>query len=409
MIEKESKCRLLLYLLFFTSVDTFLFGTNINRSFLYVPRIVALLLIVVLLGFNKRISITRMNQRMVSIYFVMLGCMLITSLYYKEDFGTAISRILMLSVSFVIGLLVDKELYMTVFTKFVAIVSVFSFFTFIAALLFPSVLYMLPSVENSVHTVAHTYFFGTITEQTIITQIPRVAGVFWEPGAFATYLNFAIAIELFYKEQLNVRRIIIFVSALVLTLSTAGFISFGVLLLAFLVDGRSDQVSKRAKILLLLCVLTTILLAYMMDYSEMLYGVFGKLTSGTSSATTRYSSFFNGIKVAFQHPIIGVGNDYRSYMADIVQQSQYRNGGLIITNTIVGHYVNYGFLFGTLFLIGSCSFFMSLSKKPIVRLLLCGFVILVYFGEKFYSFMPFVFMFYAYGESRMQNVINCYN
>lgn len=79
-----------LMLIFFTSTDTFLFGTNANRIFTYVPRIVALFVILLLPVFTKKLKFNR--QLAISVLFC--GIIVTSALINGTEFGTAISRIL---------------------------------------------------------------------------------------------------------------------------------------------------------------------------------------------------------------------------------------------------------------------------------------------------------------------------
>ena len=69
----------------------------------------------------------------------------------------------------------------------------------------------------------------------------------------------------------------------------------------------------------------------------------------------------------------------------------------MLTNTLVMQFATFGLIFGALFLIGTSKFFLNEKSKfklP-VRLGLIIMLMLLYTGEVFYSFLPFVFVFTA--------------
>ena len=230
----------------------------------------------------------------------------------------------------------------------------------------------------------------------------RSEGIFWEPGAYSIYLVFAMIFQLFVLEKPNYKRIALYIFCLIITFSTTGYLSIMVLIIGFLLSNRSSLLSKKLKYIFIILALLLIVGLIIFDTTIIYDTVFSKLTNGTSGATTRYSSFFNGMRVAFDHPLFGVASDSQKYMAEYVfsNRSIFNNGGTAITNTVVAQFASYGLVFGSLFLIGTIRYFFCISKTKIESFFLCLTIMMAYFGEKFYSFIPFIFVFYGLCESK---------
>jgi hypothetical protein len=68
---------------------------------------------------------------------------------------------------------------------------------------------------------------------TVISEIPRNCGAFWEPGLFAVFLNLALLINLYVNnETLFSRKNVVFIITILTTLSTAGYIALFIIFLS---------------------------------------------------------------------------------------------------------------------------------------------------------------------------------
>ena len=69
----------------------------------------------------------------------------------------------------------------------------------------------------------------------------------------------------------------------------------------------------------------------------------------------------------------------------------------------------YGCIFGSLFLVGTIKFMKHLSSSFLLWLILVLAIVMGYMGERFYSFIPFVFMFYGFvsqeGDSNSESSV----
>ena len=409
--EKMSKIRFfLLAFIMFTSVDTLLFGTNKNKLFLYIPRILAAIGICSLpmlkYGSIKKI---RIDPRKSSILLVFISLMTISSIINHENIVTFISRLFSISLGYTICRNVEKKDYFYCFDKVMTVVSVSSLILEFIAYFMPRMVTFLPQVINTADNPHYTIFLSSLYQRNNIgTSLIRASGIFWEPGAFAIYLIFALFVQLFIMENASPKKIMLYLCSLFFTFSTTGYITVSVLLLTYIISKRSSSMSNKLKVLFLVMILAVLLFSFTAENSELYSKVFSKLTSGTSSATTRYSSIFNGLKVVKDHPLFGVASQSQGYMSDYVDATgnRYSNGGYIIANTVMSYTVNYGVLFGILFVLGHFKFAKHFSITLGEAILLFLVFMLAYSGERFFSFLPFVFVFYGFLEERSETSEN---
>lgn len=397
--KSEKTANILLIVILFTSVDTLLFGTNKNQLFLYVPRLLDVIgilgLPIIAAGSLKNVKI---NVRGIAPLLVFLSLMTISSLINHENIVTYISRILSVMLGYIICRYIRSEQFYKCFDKSMVIISISSLIMEFIAYVLPQLLSLLPKVYNTADKLHYSFFLSSLYQKNNIgTSLIRANGIFWEPGAFAIYLIFALFIQLFAMKTANVKTVVLYLITLFFTFSTTGYITVSVLLLTYIFSNKSSGLSKRLKAIFIAIIVAVLFISFYAENSELYSKVFSKLTSGTSSATTRYSSIYNGIKVIFDHPLLGVASQSQSYMSDYVASvgNQYSNGGNIIANTVISYTVNYGVMFGLLFLIGHYKFSKQYANSFLESTLIFFTFLLAYAGERFFSFLPFIFVFYG--------------
>lgn len=403
-IKRDTVAKYLLYILFFTSVDTILFGTNSNKLILLIPRIVGILLIISIpIIYSRDVLNVKVNKRRSCLFSLMLSLLCISCLYNSEDILTLGSRIIMLLTAYIVTEYINEELYLSNFNRFVYIVTLFSFLTELVAYIYPTIILSLPAFTNSSNHVFYSYFFGAMESENIYQVLKRAQAVFWEPGAFAIYLDIAIAYNLFFLKTIDVKTLRVLLLGLFITFSTTGYIVLTILILSFCFSNRKRRDLVYKKYIVYILVLMTFILL-IVEWNAIYDLVFAKLTSGTSSATTRYSSLINGLRLTMDYPLFGVGSNYRDFMEYYVGTSDFNNGGNSVTNTIIAQFVTYGIPYGMIFLYGTVKYFKTWGKNNVERFGIVLAVLLGYFGEHFFSFMPLIFIFYAIDKMVADNL-----
>lgn len=235
---------------------------------------------------------------------------------------------------------------------------VISLVGFIAYNIFP-VLYNINQVTT--YTTYSNLFLYVDTQ-----KYNRNIGMFWEPGAFQTFINIALLIELSKEEaKCNYKRIVVYIITIITTYSTTGYITMMLILLTlFFKRSKSNSMKK---FVLFLTVALLLALYFGQDY---LFGkvlnngqstVFGKIANYMSggqvqSVSVRYYAITKPIEAFFKSPIIGNGRN------GLAKELYYYTNGMN-TCTFINWFAIYGVLYGTIMLWGTFNFSRKLSNN----------------------------------------------
>lgn len=381
----------LLMLLFFTSTDTVLFGTNANLTFLYVPRIVGLLMVVLfpLLLSKGRFVVNGQFTLCSALVLIMT----VSGIVNQAEIGTLLSRIIAVLAAYSIAKYCTLEEFAAVFCKFVYIVSWVAIVIEILAYVLPSVVYAMPSIVNTAGYSHATCFFGSLATSNISKLLIRANGVFWEPGAFAVYLNLALFFRLFVLKAQRTSQLLVYLAALIITFSTAGYICFAFLMIVYILFFNPGRVNSKPKRVMALLSLAAVIVVFVS--TEITTLLFGKILNQENTTMVRWYSFVGGFQVAAAAPFVGI---FSNNIRDALREYAAESGGML-TNTWTYQFAAYGFPFGILFTWFSYKFFAKFGFKKIVAIFLFVFLLLSYVGEMFYSYLPFVFVFYGLRKS----------
>ena len=213
-----------LILLFFTSTDTVMFGTNSNKLLLYVPRLVGACF--VFFGPFMFKGKTRLQRKMVAALILFVTIAVLSAMYNDMDFETIASRLVSVVVAFFIVTYYDKKQYISVFNKVIYLIAVVAIITEVVAYSIPSLFNLFPTVVNTANYSFSYFFIGSMRYSFLGSKLIRAGGIFWEPGAFAIYLVIALMFELFFVEKTKTKRLVVYALTLLLTFSTTGYIAF---------------------------------------------------------------------------------------------------------------------------------------------------------------------------------------
>lgn len=384
-----------LVLLIFTSVDTVLFGTNSNVIFRVVPRIIGILSSFAFIFLHSYGHQNNKNTRFVAIFLVLFSIFVVSSTLNGNSVDGSLSRLISILCGFTIALCVDKRQFIAVFVKSVFFICIVAMALEALAYLAPAFLQRLPVITNTSNRQFYTFLIGAFGFENTMQTYKRSMGIFWEPGAFSIYIVIALSFELFFKNK-SKTRIIIDIIALIFTFSTTGYIAFFALFITYLAFGLESK-NVSLKVFLIICVVSCGIFLFASD-GPLSSLVFEKIKSGNSSSASRFSSFFNGLRISIRRPFFGYGINETAGMEVYLAsgEASYTNGGVQITNTMIGYMVYYGIPFAAIIAIGTFMFYRSVSSNAIVSLCLFSILMLGYFGERFYSFLPFVIAFYGF-------------
>lgn len=389
-----------LYLLFFTSTDTILFGTNSNSTFLYVPRIIAALVSLYLLIFICRGNLKNGKRLIAALLLVFF--LILSGVFNHMEFGTTISRVMMVCVAYMITEAYSLKDYFKAFDNFIYLVAVVALLTEIIAYIAPNIFNFFPTVVNTANYSFSVFLIGSMRYSFLGNSLIRAGGIFWEPGAFAIYLVIAVMYQLFFSSRISIKRLIIYIFTILLTFSTTGYIALAFLFGIFLIKNDANILAKRVKALIVLLILFLISLVV---FNEMLFDmIFGKIVNNESTTIWRYASFFSGILVSIEHPIFGVGaNNLGIYVSKASELLGFGAAYSNISNTLVYQFAAYGLIYGVIYSLGLFHFFKKNSSTCLIAVGLFIVMFLLYFGEVFFSFFPLVFVLYGYSKKNRRN------
>lgn len=233
----------------------------------------------------------------------------------------------------------------------------------------------------------------------------RNPGPFWEPGAFAIYLNLALIFNLIIEKKIWTKKNIILSIALITTFSTSGYIAFFILIFSFYTINQSI-VKKIMYGLFLLPILIT--LYFSLDFLNK------KVEQNISLAGTTTSSRFGSAEADFKDlaksPFIGWGRGEMRYggkQFTFFSSDQHRNNG------VTDLFATYGIFLATFCFYyyykafkSICSYYqfnLSFAFAAIIIFLLLGFSQGIF---QYPFFKSLLFLSTMYNQKSVKKLIN---
>lgn len=398
MIYKNGKVNRIVYIGIFLILFLSAGFTSANDL---LPNIIARVLWIILIFMLAIKSSFKCNIRQLCI--TAIACLLIIINAFLNDWK--LLNAFMHCLAFICVLLLvnsaGKEEIMKTYTNVMYHLCIISLICLLVFWLVPGIRegFLVTNAAGNVYSDIYVFSFNCKGK-----GIPRNQGMFWEPGAFSTFIVFALVFETI-NEKLNFKRLVIFLLALLTTFSTTGY--FTALAYAlFLVLRYRDSVKNRRMIIALLC-MAAIVITVMWDSltAEGSYSVFGKLTdfknSGTygkrvTSVSLRIDSLIKPIGVFFQYPIFGCGPEKLNLLL-----WDYTRG--MNTCTFVNWFAIYGLLFGIIMFCGIVKTSHIIANKMPLKMMVLLLLLMAIMTENFVN-SPVVFMvvLLGYDSKRVQ-------
>ena len=153
--------------------------------------------------------------------------------------------------------------------------------------------------------------------------LPRLSGLFWEPGVYQIYLNWALFLYIF-EEKENKRELLVLLSSIILTKSTSGYCIAAVLMVVYI--NKSRFFSKKNRMLLTIVGITfASIISAVVVYKKV-------QTTGNDiygSAFLRFSDISNGLSIFFKYPFTGVGFGNETEFMELDIHGRGSSNGLI--------------------------------------------------------------------------------
>lgn len=219
----------------------------------------------------------------------------------------------------------------------------------------------------------------------------RNSGPFWEPGAFSVYLNLAIGFQILKDGRFKLKGNLIFVIALLTTLSTAGYAVF------FFLISIPFLFQEKYKVLKYFFIVPLVLLIIYLfnNLSFLSEKVINDIALAKTTTSSRFGSALADFTLLSKHPIVGYGrNELAMYgTTQFLYEIMHRNNGL--TKLLVQWGLPFGFYFLYLIKRGFNSWAKIYESKSITVWIVYGSLLISGFSQGIFQypfFMSFLFM-----------------
>jgi len=349
------------------STDSALVCTNSDRIWARISWIVIMLL--ALYYIPKTYS--KINHKKI-LYPVLLSTGISISMLVHEIIGiNYLQRIVLVWLACAFSEFYEKERVIYAYVKVMRFIAAYSLVCFVLS----PILLQIPFPSLYCGNIVYKNLLFT----NLSTYSLRNYGPFWEPGAYQIYLNLALFFVIRDPKRFNYRDLLLFGITVLSTVSTAGIIVLGLIVMYYLLSvSTNKQSSSKVVSWLIVASLAVGGIFYMYKNIEFTDSFFNKLTalsenykdknSENVSSYTRLYSVYANISAIREYPLSGMGidglTDYGLNKFDITAN----------TNTILATAATYGLFVGIVYLL---LLFKSIIDKK--RRMLGNCIILVVF------------------------------
>lgn len=221
---------------------------------------------------------------------------------------------------------------------------------------------------------------------------PRNFGFFYEPGIFQLYINWLLIYELFGREKKSIKAIVIYVIAMITTMSTAGYIGTLAIFACQMVKKSGDYGDakfKRYILGLIAIVIAAVFVLYNLGFIN--FRVFDKFNAsdGNTSAMERFRAVRLAWQMFLNNPLIGSTSDF--------VRNIYGNEYIILTCTPLNWFANGGILYGLFCNVGYWGIVLKKYRGTLFKIMLIITLLMLVFSQaaQEYLFM-LAFIMYNY-------------
>lgn len=343
-------------------------------------------IILLLLSINLIIkkNDVKFQSKDVFIFLLILLFTISTILINGDQLFDYIIFYIVLISAFFFSRIFSFETFIHSYVKIIYFISVFSLLTFTVLVVAPSLLEIFPKYTNSVGLNVNNIFFSVTYNS---TYFKSNYGLFWEPGAYQTFLNISLFLELFIFEKIDVKRIIVLIVTILTTFSTTGYIGMILLIITYLVSITTIN-SNNIKVIAVIIIAGIsgfFLISLLPD--NIIFKLFGKLEILYNSSIYNNSSYIstnirmNSVKAVIssfiKNPFFGVG------FSNLNKASYYFGGEGMLTATPLNWFGLYGAVVGVILNYPLWSWTKFINKPLYIRLLVFSFFIIIFLTENY--------------------------
>jgi hypothetical protein len=329
-------------------------------------------------------------------------------LHGSYSYRTSVGTIVKLSAAYFIVKLVKENFinyYINILYFFSIISFVFYVLSFVPGITEIIISQIAPYFESpfvdpdSFYTPSPSIIVYTF-DPSLMTEY-RNSGPFWEPGAFAVYLIFALLFNIIKKGVLFEKKNKVFILALITTFSTAGYIAFFILVCGYYLFNKKLS----HKLILIIFIFASISIYTTTSFLE--EKVKNNISLADETTSSRFGSAIADYSLFQESPIVGWGRGPMRYGGKEVTffgQDQHRNNGVFIllaTYGLLGSLLYYFLFYKSLITINR--YFNFRNGFPFVffvTVMLLGFSQNLFFKP---FFLCFLFLFLTINSEKKIN------
>jgi len=208
--------------------------------------------------------------------------------------------------------------------------------SYFADILFSTYFNFIRDIEFGETLNYHVFIY--VFDNYIYNEIPRNAGIFWEPGAFGVFLNIAILFNIVLKKKMFIKQNIVFMLLILTTQSTGAYLSlFTIIISYYLVREivKFKFVYLAIFVTIALTAYTTLPFMQEKIYGELEYYEDNPTAKHGQERITRFQSTAQDLSFFISNPITGRGSFNRHFVERDVNT----------TTSLLKHFGLIGFFF----------------------------------------------------------------
>lgn len=335
------------------------------------------------------------NRRLVlsktKIYLLIgLVAMPVLSAVFDGEMKQLVIIVSSIFIAFMVSSVLVYPTFQHYLTRIMDFLCVFSLIAFVVHFLSPAIVKMLPVVKISQGITYYNGLFVILNDNSYVT---RNYGVFWEPGAFAIFINIVLYHHLFSaNSKIDLKKVVLYTLTIITTLSTLGIICM-MILLGVLMCTKATMSKWQKLILGIGLFLAGVYLIY--SNSDFMFHVFEKLNFSKkidSSTNVRLNAVKYPLQAFLKSPLVGIGYD-----SFLILQERYCSG--MATMTLLNWYTIYGVLGGTLPTYSVFKYFCLQTKNPVTKIGLFLFSLVLFSTENFVQ-ITFIYLLIFYSQEK---------
>lgn len=361
------------------STETLMFGTTSNGTFLAIRSFFNLsFLPLCLLHYKNNVNSNNLKPAKTALV-LMIFLFSISGIISGELGLQYIYRMIIMAGGFYYAFTTPIKKFLNIFVIVMLFIATYSLIIALLNTIVPGLFAFFPTIVNSGGYVYHNMIFTVIPEN---AEIIRLHGPFREPGVFVVYLSIALIIYLKQTKLLSLYVLVIFVTAIILSYSTTGYVVLNLIILYFIFK---ENIVEKRYIKCWILLLAAVVFGYLYLHTGILADdgiVLGKLNNeNNASRLSREASIFVNLDIIKSNYLFGVGIQHSF---DIFKQY----AGMIFVNDVSDNTnmwlqicAMHGIPFGFIFALGLFRFCMILSDNLQTLLFAVTGVFLLFCGE----------------------------